>query len=63
MSRSVRDPDYRRDREAEAAGRALFLTQHPHCNASTWPLLDQPTREWWTVKAAPILDAIREARA
>lgn len=54
MSRSVRDPDYR-----VAAGKALYMVEHPHTPDTTWDLLDQPTRDWWTRKAAPVHDAVK----
>lgn len=53
----MRDPDYRRDAFVDA-GRALYLLEHPGANPSAWLLTDQETRDWWTSRAAPIVNAV-----
>lgn len=45
----------------ESAARALFAIEHPHVDLSVWDLLDADTRAWWTERARPIHDAVREA--
>lgn len=42
---------------SEAAGRALYLIEHPNVHPSVWDLLDQATRDWWIDRARPIADA------
>ena len=45
---------------ATAAGRALFLIDHPYTHPTTWDAVDQDVRDWWTDRAAPITQAIQE---
>jgi hypothetical protein len=40
-----------------AAGRALYLTDHPYCDPSTWDAVNEQTRAWWDARAQPIADA------
>lgn len=49
-----------RPRPVSAAGRALFLIEHPLCSPGTWDLLKDETRAWWSARAKPIADAARE---
>ena len=49
------------DREAEAAGRALHLIEHPCVNPDVWGHLDEPTRTWWVDRAKPITTALQAA--
>lgn len=46
----------------EAAGKALHLIEHPRAGEGVWDMLDQPTRDYWIKRAAPITDAVRKAR-
>lgn len=46
-----------------AAGRALYLLEHPGVDPSVWDLTDEPTREWYVTRAQPITDAVQEAAA
>jgi hypothetical protein len=40
-----------------AAGRALYLIDHPHCHPTTWDAVNEQTRTWWDARAQPIADA------
>lgn len=44
-----------------AAGRALYLLEHPGVDPSVWDLTDEPTQDWWIAKAQPIVDAVLAA--
>lgn len=48
---------------SEAAGRALYLIEHPCVDPSAWEMSDQETRAWWISRAQPITDAIQGATA
>lgn len=41
-----------------AAGRALYLLEHPGVDLSVWDLTDEPTRDWYVTRAQPIVDAV-----
>lgn len=59
-TRPINLPD---DPAVVAAGRALHALEHPCADASTWYLLDEPTRTFWINRARPIHDAVRKATA
>lgn len=40
-----------------AAGRALFLIDHPYCDPTTWDHVNDETRAWWDTKAQVVADA------
>lgn len=42
----------------ESGARALWLTEHQYCTEATWADLDEGTRDWWTKRARPIVDAV-----
>ena len=44
-----------------AAGRALYLLEHPGVDPSVWDLTDEPTRAWYVTRAQPIADACLDA--
>ncbi len=46
---------------SEAAGRALYLIEHPCVDTSAWAMSNQDTRDWWITRARPIADAVQEA--
>ena len=45
----------------EAAGRALYLIEHPCVDPDAWDRTDEPTRTYWVDRAKPITDAVRRA--
>lgn len=46
-----------------AAGRALYLIEHPHAHPTTWEAIKQEVRDWWISRAQPITDAVQGAAA
>jgi hypothetical protein len=45
-----------------AAGRALYLIDHPHCHPTTWDAVNEQTRAWWDARAQPVaIKAVMDA--